>query len=370
MITEIKNILIIGGGTGGHIAPAIAVGKALHKEYNYNVSYVCGDKEIEKVFYNKEGISPTILSLPKFKAINPKFYINLFKAVLNAAKIIKEKKIHAVFGAGGYTCAAVMTAAVLMRKPLFIQEQNSLPGKVNKLFGRFAKKIFLGLKQASEYFNQNKIFVTGNPITYSNFNIDRKEACDYFKLNSDKKIILIIGGSQGASGINDAVLEMIEKNQTDKSFLSDMQILWSAGKSSYDQIISRLKDNKYCDENVRVLAMIDRMDYAYAISEIAVSRAGALSLSELSAFGCPSILIPYPYAAENHQLYNAKAYTLSGGAILIENKNFSAGKLFEELKTLFDNPSRLKEMKYNIKTLAKTDASDKIAHEIFKSISN
>lgn len=361
-INNLQNYIIAGGGTGGHIFPAIAIADAIkQKQSASNILFVGakGRMEMEKVpqaGYNIIGLE--VVGIQRRLTIkNLTAPIKLFKSIIEARKIIKTHQPSACIGVGGYASFPILFTATLMRIPIYIQEQNSYPGIANKILSNFAKKIFVAYDNLENFFNPNKIVLTGNPIRQDIFtNVPSKlEAYQFFNLNENKKTILVIGGSLGAKTINDA----IEKN-IPTILDNNFQLLWQTGKSYYDSIIER---NKNIDDNIKIHQFIKEMNYAYTIADVIISRAGALSIAELCVIGKPCIFIPSPNVTEDHQTKNAMALVNKHAAILVKDME-AKEKLGTELLNLLSNKNLQEELSKNIKQLSKTNAANEIASEI------
>jgi UDP-N-acetylglucosamine--N-acetylmuramyl-(pentapeptide) pyrophosphoryl-undecaprenol N-acetylglucosamine transferase len=316
-----KRIIISGGGTGGHIFPAISIANALRKL----------DPEIEILFVGAEGrmemekipaAGYKIVGLPvtgiyrSFTFKNIKVFMKLFKSLNMAKKVIKEFNPDVVVGVGGYASGPVLRKAGKMGIPTLIQEQNSYAGVTNRLLAKRASAICVAYDNMDRYFPAEKIIKTGNPVrqTFDNIETIRGEGFSFFNLKKGFPVILVLGGSLGAWSINNTLTENINLLRD-----SDCQWLWQTGKHYYDNI-KELVDETF-NENISVHSFINRMDYAYAVADIIVSRAGAGTISELCLLGKPVILVPSPNVAEDHQTKNAMALSEKEAAVLTTQKN-------------------------------------------------
>ena len=355
--------IISGGGTGGHIYPAIAIANELRSRFPKAEFLFVGaqDKmEMQKVpqaGYAIKGLWIAGLQR-KFTLQNLIFPVKLFSSLLKSRAIIKSFKPDVVIGTGGFASGPLLQMANSLNIPTLIQEQNSYPGITNKLLSKKANKICVAYENLERFFPKEKMILTGNPVRQDLIAIDskRKEAIKFFNLDPSKKTLLILGGSLGARRVN----QLIEK---ELGFFTShkLQIIWQCGKFYLDEY------KKYDSNNVQVLAFIDRMDLVYAAADFVISRAGASSVSELSIVGKPVLFIPSPNVAEDHQTKNAKSIVDKNGALMIKeselDENFNT--IFSDLVT---NENLQKQLSENIKKLAKVNATKDIVDEIVKLI--
>ena len=353
------NILLSGGGTGGHIYPAIAIANELKSRIkNANFLFVgANDRmEMEKVpqaGYKIKGLN--ISGLNRSLSIkNLTFPFKLIDSLYKAKNIIKEYKPDVVIGTGGFASGPTLFMANKKHIPTLIQEQNSFPGITNKLLAKNVQNICVAYGGLDKYFPQDKIIMTGNPVRQDILDISKKreDAIKYFKLDENKKTLVVLGGSLGARAIN----KIIEKN-LQELLKNDLQIIWQTGKLYFDDY--RKYDQK---EGVQTHAFIQKMDFLYAAADILISRAGAGTISELCLVGKPVIFIPSPNVAEDHQTKNAMAVKKNNAAIMIkedELKGFS-----KEFNKLFEDEQLQKELSNNIKNMALPNATAKIADAV------
>ena len=357
--------IISGGGTGGHIYPAVAIANELKSRFPEAEFLFVGAKdkmEMQKVPHAGYAIKGLWISgiQRKITFDNVMFPLKLALSMWNSFKIIKSFKPDVVIGTGGFASGAVLKAASMLNIPTVIQEQNSYPGITNKLLAKRANKICVAYENLERFFPKDKMILTGNPVRQELIEVaDKKEAITYFNLDANKKILLVLGGSLGARRIN----QLIEK-ELDFFLSQNIQIIWQCGKLYLNDY------SKYNEkENVQVVAFIDRMDLVYAAADVVISRSGASSVSELCIVGKPTIFIPSPNVAEDHQTKNAKAISDKYGAILIKES-----ELETEFETVFYdlilNESKQSELSQNIKKLAKPNATKDIVEEIVKLIKN
>ena len=353
--------IISGGGTGGHIYPAVAIANELKSRFPEAEFLFVGAKdkmEMQKV--PQEGYAIKGLWIAgiqrKITLDNAMFPLKLTSSLLNSFKIIKNFKPDVVIGTGGFASGAVLKVASMLGIPTVIQEQNSYPGITNKLLAKKANKICVAYENLERFFPKDKMILTGNPVRQDLINeASKSEAVAYFKLDANKKTLLVLGGSLGARRIN----QLIEK-ELDFLLSQNIQIIWQCGKLYLNDY------SKYNEkDNVQVVAFIDRMDLVYAAADVVISRSGASSVSELCIVGKPTIFIPSPNVAEDHQTKNAKAISDKNGAILIKESELEIQ--FETIfSDLISNESKQVELSQNIKKLAKPNATKDIVEEIMK----
>jgi len=357
--------ILSGGGTGGHIYPAIAIANELKSRFPDAEILFVGAKdkmEMQKVpqaGYKIKGL--WIAGLQRKLTIqNAMFPFKLMDSLWKSRKIIKEFKPDVVIGTGGFASGPLLKMANSMNIPTVIQEQNSYPGITNKLLSKKANSICVAYDGLERFFPKDKIRVTGNPVRQDLLDIHskREEAVTHFKLDKNKKTLLVLGGSLGARRIN----QLIEK-ELDKLLSLNVQVIWQCGKFYFEDY---KKYNKY---NVQVAAFIERMDLVYAASDVVISRAGASSVSELCIVGKPVIFIPSPNVAEDHQTKNAQAIVDKKGAILLKES-----QLDEDFSLVFESlikdQGKQDQLSENIKLLAKPNATIQIVDEIVKLINS
>jgi len=361
-------IVISGGGTGGHIYPAIAIAKKiLEKNKDSKILFVGakGRMEMEKI--PEEGFSIIGLEVVgiqrslSLKSIfkNLKFPFLLLKSLNNAKKILEDFKPDVVVGVGGYASGPTLRMAHSLNIPTLIQEQNSYAGLTNKWLSKKANKICVAYENMNQFFDESKLILTGNPVRKDIENLNSKvdEAKKYFNVLKSEKVILVLGGSLGAMSINEGIIKSI-------SILNDqpVKLIWQVGKRYFNKINDQLTQINM--KNIHPLPFIKRMDLAYAVSHIVISRAGALSISELTLAGIPSILVPSPNVSEDHQTKNAMSLVSKSAAILV--KDDQTEKLLSVAIELLKNKEQLTKISKNAKNLGKPNATNDIVSEIFK----
>ena len=361
-----KKIIIAGGGTGGHIFPAIAIANALKKIQPQTEILFVGAKgkmEMEKVpaaGYEINGID--IAGFNRSSLIkNIGLPWKLIKSYFQVRTIIADFMPDAVVGVGGYSSFPVLRFAQGKGIPTFIHESNSFAGKSNKLLGKKATRVFVASEGMENFFPADKLMITGNPVRNSiiSSTVSRKEAIHFFGLDETKKIVFITGGSLGARGINEAIdahIEEFEKN--------NVQLIWQTGKP----YATRAKEITAGRKNIWTNDFITQMEYAYEAADIVVSRAGAMAIAELCVVKKPVLFIPFPFAAEDHQTINAQNLVNKNAGIMIKDSE-AKEKLVAAIIELAKNEQEQGVLKENIGRLAITDADKRIADEIIKTIS-
>ena len=364
---ETKKLLISGGGTGGHIYPAIAIANEFKRKYpNAEILFVGAEDRMEmqkvpEAGYKIEGLWISGIQR-KLTLDNLNFPLKLSSSLWKARKILNKFKPDVVVGVGGFASGPILFMASQMKFPTLIQEQNSFAGLTNKLLANKVNTICVASYGMDKFFPMDKIVYTGNPVRVDINEVESKKALagEYFKLESEKPVLLVIGGSLGARTINDAI-------EANLNQIIDMgfQILWQVGKSSYKKISESVD---LSNPSIHVHEFIKKMDYAYSVADIVVSRAGALSISELAIVKKPTIFVPSPNVAEDHQTKNAIALVQKKAALMIKDSKLKE-VLVSTLLALKENESLQEELKKNISEFAKPDASKNILKEIHKLIS-
>lgn len=353
-------VIISGGGTGGHIFPAIAIANAIKKRHpNAEILFVGaqGRMEMEKVpaaGYPIEGL--WISGLQRNLSLrNLMFPLKLVSSLYKAYSIVKKFKPHVVVGTGGYASGPMLKISSLLGIPTVIQEQNSYAGITNKLLGKSVEKICVAYEAMDRFFPKEKVVITGNPVRSEVVDIagKREKALDFFGLDPNKKTFLIVGGSLGAKAINDSILPHV--SEIDEH---GFQLIWQTGKVSFQEVSSAVKS--LSSKNIKVHQFISQMDMAYAAADLVVSRAGAIAVSEICLTAKPCILVPLPTAAEDHQTKNAIALAEHDAAVIIRNKDASH-LLFLKVVELLSNEEELTKLQRNIEPLGMPNSDEKIA---------
>lgn len=358
-------MIVSGGGTGGHIYPAITLIRMIkEKVKDCEVLYVGTEFGLEADIVPKEKIAFKTIHVKgfarKITTENIKVLCKSIHSIWESKKIIKEFNPDIVIGTGGYVCGPILLAASLMGIPTMIQEQNVIPGITNKILAKFVRHIAVGYADSQKYFHSDKVVFTGNPVRKEVLTASRENGIENFALDVNKKTILISGGSRGARSINNAMIDVHAHFAGNK----EIQLLHVTGKDEYNGIIAKLRRKSIDIEkvgNIIIKPYLYNMPDAIAATDLAIFRAGAIGLAELTARGIPAILIPYPYAAENHQEHNALAMQKASAGIMILDKELTGKKLIDIINNLLQEEGKLSFMAKASKALGKPNAASDIA---------
>lgn len=363
-----KRVIISGGGTGGHIFPALSIANALKRlDPNVDILFVGAEGKMEMEKVPEAGFQ--IIGLPvrgfqrRLTLENVKVLLNLWKSLRRAKQIIRDFKPNVVVGVGGYASGPIGREAVKAGVSLVLQEQNSYAGVTNKLLAKHAVRVCVAYEGMERFFGSDKVIFTGNPVRKDLLlsKNKREEGLDFYGLNVKKRTVLVTGGSLGARTLNQAMKKNIEKF----SNLQNVQILWQCGSYYYEDLQRELKGK--LPENICLTAFLKRMDLAYACADVVVARAGAGTISELCLLGKAAILIPSPNVAEDHQTKNAMALVEKGAAIMLKDAE-AEEKFGDTLEHLLCDEGKLASLRASIGTLAVRDSDEKIAREILSLI--
>lgn len=370
-------VIIAAAQTGGHINPGIAIANKIKKENkNARIMFIGTTRGLENDLVPRAGYE---LKTIEAHGINRKISIenikNMFKTLRGfseAKKIVKEFKPDIVIGTGGFICGPVLMAAKKYRIPTMVHESNAFPGVATKLLSKKIDTVLVGFEDAkSRLPNAKKVVVTGTPTKIKKVNLSesqKEKMTDELELNKELPIILVFGGSQGAKSINSSLIDII-KNKTNTNY----QIIWASGPKQYDLIKDNLKElnidiNKI--KNVKILPYIYNMEEMMNLADIIISRSGAMTITEIAITGKPAIFIPFPFATENHQEYNARVLVNEGAAKIILDKDLNANILSETLNEMINDKNKLLEMGKNAEKVAINNVEDKIYDEIKKLVNN
>jgi UDP-N-acetylglucosamine--N-acetylmuramyl-(pentapeptide) pyrophosphoryl-undecaprenol N-acetylglucosamine transferase len=358
-------LIISGGGTGGHIFPAVAIANEFRMRYpNSEILFVGAKGKMEMTRVPEAGYKIVGLWISglqrKLTLTNLLFPLKLLFSYFRARQIVTQFKPDVVIGTGGYASGPIMIAATRKGIPTVIQEQNSFAGLTNKQVAAKASRVCVAYEGMEKYFPPKKIVITGNPVRKDILSIasKRDQALSHFSFNSNIKTLLIIGGSLGARTINESVINGIEK-----LIAAEIQVIWQTGKGYYEAYRPRLA--MYDISRIRVQDFVREMDLAYAVADVVISRAGALSVSEICVAKKPVILVPSPNVAEDHQTKNAKALSEKDAAILIPDKDAQTVLIDAALSLIFDS-SKIARLRDNISNFARPNATNDIVNEIEK----
>ncbi|CQB87161.1 putative UDP-N-acetylglucosamine--N-acetylmuramyl-(pentapeptide) pyrophosphoryl-undecaprenol N-acetylglucosamine transferase [Chlamydia trachomatis] len=371
MSTKLTNVVISGGGTGGHIFPAISIANEIRRRYpECEVTFVGAKGRMEEEKVPAAGYDIILLPVEGLsRDKNPiKLCITLWKLYKSSRQIRKElKRIRPqiVIGVGGYASAPTLLEANKLKIPTLVQEQNSFAGKTNKLVGKKAETICVAYKDMARFFPKGKpIILTGNPIRKELAHIQphASEAYQHFGLNPEKRTLLVIGGSLGARTINESMAAAVEQFVNEEK---SVQLLWQCGKSYIEEGKALLKSKGLEGENIVLTDFINRMDYAYSVADLVISRAGASSISELCMLGEPSILVPSPNVAEDHQTKNAQALVADNAAVMITDAE-ARETLVPKALELLREENKLEQLGANALNLACPRADETIVDEVVR----
>ena len=357
-----NRVLFAGGGTAGHLMPAINIALQMtHMDESVEPLFVGKKGGMESAIVAKFGFDIREIDVVGLKR-NPmgivRFLLCWRKGFNQAMKIIKNFEPSVVIGSGGYVSAPVVRAADKRKIPIFLQEQNSLPGLATRILSKRATAIFTAYEHAANFLPREKCRLVGNPLRPDILDAERHSAAREFQLNPSRKILLILGGSSGAQAINRAVLTLINTDCIPPNW----QILWQTGSKDFEKIKSLTPKEKF---NGQIQPFIFNMPAAYSVADLIISRAGAMALSEIAVWGLPSILIPFPFATGDHQTLNARQFEKSGAAIVIPESEMET-KLSLTMEGLLNNESKRDNMAREAKKLARPDASKIIAQIILE----
>lgn len=357
-------MLIACGGTGGHLFPGIAVGEVLSAR-GHEVTLLISEKKIDSIAASghKDLHFEKMPFLAMPKPWSPKmisFLTGLWKGMSQCRKIIRNNDVSVVLGMGGFTSFAPLYAGKKEQRRTLIHESNAIPGKANKLNARYADTVLCGLEACKEFFPQHPdVRVVGTPVRSSMRTTSQEDPYEFFKLDKNKKTLLIMGGSQGARGVNRVVGMTLEQFEH-----MGIQVLHIAGPTDYEEVRDVYAKNPLLPQHVA--AFCHRMDLAYRVADLAIARSGASSMSELAYFGVPSLLVPYPFAADDHQTRNAEVFSSTGAARLLTEKELNADVLADAVRDILMNPQKTAEMKRAANQMAVRNSAEKIADLIIK----
>jgi len=365
---NMSKFIISGGGTGGHIFPAIAIANAIkRKQSDADILFVGADGKMEMEKVPAAGFK--IVGLPvrglqrKITLENLSVAFKLFLSMIKAKRIIKDFKPDIAIGVGGFASGPLLKQAQKLNIPTLIQEQNSYAGVTNKLLAKNADKICVAYENMERFFPKEKIIITGNPVRQDllkDNEVKKEEGFKYFNIQGNKKTILVLGGSLGALTINKSIHQAL-----DIFVEKDLQVIWQTGKSYFPIAKKLIKD--YKDKGIVITDFITRMDLAYSVANVVISRAGASTVSELGLLHKPVIFVPSPNVAEDHQTKNAMALIDKNAAMMIEDKK-AREELVEAAITLINDEYRMNLYTQNIAAMGIKNSADTIAEEVIKLI--
>ena len=364
-----KRVIISGGGTGGHIYPALTIAEEISKIEETEFLYVGSKNGLESEIVPKHGIPFATLELQSLaRTLTVKNFVALYKstkAMIQARKIIRDFKPDLVIGTGGYVCGPILLAAALMGIPTIIQEQNVVAGVTNRILSRFVDAVAVGYEEAKSSFkNCKKVVYTGNPVRPEVLAHTREEGRKAFAVNDKEVLILVAGGSRGARSVNTAMIPVHKALQD----CDGVRVLHATGTGEYKRVLQSFgkdadeyKDGFNFGAHSRIVPYLHDMPKALAATDLAIFRAGAVGLAELTVRGIPSILIPYPYASEDHQTFNAKVLADEGAAVMIADRDLTGEGLLKEIKVLIESKEKLEKMHEASLKMGNPEASREIA---------
>lgn len=360
-------IVVSGGGTGGHIYPALALIREIKsKDQNSSFLYIGTEKGLEKEIVTRENIPFKSIHITGFKRRlsleNLRTVTRFLKGVRESKKMLKEFKADVVIGTGGYVCGPVVYAAAKLGIPCIVHEQNSVPGLTNKFLSRYVNKVAICFEEAKQFFPENKTVLTGNPRASEVLHYQGKEGLKKLGLKPGTPTVLIFGGSRGAKPINEAVLKVMSELR-EKPY----QVLYVTGEIHFEQVAREIEmiGNP---ENVMIKPYLNNMPEILSGVDLAVTRAGATTLAELTVLGIPSILIPSPYVTNNHQEKNARSLSDHGAAELVKESELTGSKMVTIIDSIITDRKKLDSMKIAAKGLGLPDAADRL-YQVIKDIS-
>ena len=370
-------VIIAAAGTGGHINPGIAIAnKIMEEEKNSKVIFIGTDRGLENDLVPRAGYElKTIEAYGLSKKIsieNIKKLYKTYKGISEAKKIVREFKPDIVIGTGGYICGATILAAKKYHIPTLLHESNAFPGKAVKMLSKKVDTVLIGFEEAKKSLTgARKVVATGTPIKIRKIKFsdtERTKIINSFGLTTEKPIVLVFGGSQGAKRINDSIIEIIEKNLN-----KNYQMIWAAGPKQYD-IIKQDLNIKNIDidkiNGIKILPYIYNMEEVMNVSDLIVARSGAMTVSEISMLGKPAIFVPLPNVSNNHQMYNAKVLEKAKAAQILNDKELNGNLLNSQIEKIATDKSLLEKMGNNAIKCAKYDVENKIYDEIKKIVNN
>lgn len=368
-----KTYFISGGGTGGHIYPAFTVVEKLLKEDDtVQIYYIGNPKNLEYDIVQKY---PQVKFLPvdvsgmprKLSLAMPKWAIQFFFAYIKAISYLKKYKPDAIFTTGGYVSAPIVTAAITLKKPYMIHDCDSVPGLVSKLAAPKAQIVSVAFESSKNILKSKNIIFNGNPVREAFFTVTKEDAKEKLEMPKDKKVVFAMGGSQGAKTINTAMIPLLKRLSNEMGFF----VILQTGKKNYDEVILEL-ENYYPEyrenKNIMVRPYFDEMVYPLKASDVIIARAGSLSLTEIIQCHLPSILVPYPYAAQDHQRKNAKEMCEKGVSLYLEDSDCNEENLLAKIKEILDCSDKFSIMVEKTKELAKNNPTEEIVRQLKSTI--
>jgi UDP-N-acetylglucosamine--N-acetylmuramyl-(pentapeptide) pyrophosphoryl-undecaprenol N-acetylglucosamine transferase len=357
-------VLIAAGGTGGHVYPALSIANKFREE-GHDVKLVGRANSFEEKIFKENNFNVLNIHSAQFY-FSPKAFIrflsNALLGLFDSFKIMNDVFPDIVIGGGGYVSAPILLSALLLKKPFFVYEQNIIPGRTNRIFGRYARKVFTGFPDIYNYFPKEKVVFSGNPVRKSIFSVSKEEALSFFNFSDGKFTLLVFGGSGGSQKINFTFARILmpfyEKTHA--------QIIFITGKRDFKNIKNMFTEDLPLD--IKIIPYLDEMEYALKVSDFAVARGGAMTLTELALSGIPAIIIPFPYARDDHQYKNAIFLKKQDCGMVVREEKLSDTVLLSKLIYYFEHQDIIKKMSNDCKGIFDSDAADKIYRGILNSI--
>ncbi len=352
--------LFAGGGTGGHLFPAVAVAEKIRSLVpEAEIMFVGTKSKIEGRVVPELGYKFSSIWIKgfarKFNAENLLFPVKLIVSIMQSIFINMKFKPKVAIGSGGYVSGPAIFGANVMGAKILLLEQNSYPGVTTRLLENYADEIHISFEDSKKYFrNKEKLFVTGNPVRESLSPVSKEEALKNFGLSPHKRTLLVLGGSLGAASINRAVAKAVKQFEE-----NDIQVIWQTGKNGFEE------NKKFESENIKVFSFFEKMNVLYSACDLLLARAGGITIAEFLKLGIPCILVPSPNVAENHQYFNAKSLADKNAAVLLDDKEVG-NKIFNEVTSLLNDEKKLSGLKENALKLARPDAARIIAENAIK----
>jgi UDP-N-acetylglucosamine--N-acetylmuramyl-(pentapeptide) pyrophosphoryl-undecaprenol N-acetylglucosamine transferase len=370
--SEIRNwkLVLAAGGTGGHISPALAIADHLARvEPACRIEFVCGARPVEVEVYRRAGVTPKVMDVaqlvPGWRGLLSNV-LNFRRALKATREYLRADLPRVVVGMGGYVCYPAVSAAAGEGIPTMIHEQNAVAGRANRWLSQRVTAIACAYPQAAAAFPREKTRVTGNPVRPEFVGGDRAAGLRHWGLESDIPTLLISGGSQGARRLNQIILDALNSLDQAAAELGGLQLLWSGGEKNFEELNEALKKTACRRIAVRLLPFIREMGLAYAVADLALCRAGAMTLSELTANGVPAILVPLPEAIADHQRLNAQPLVEAGAAVVLDERELNGQRLADELSRLFFDRPGLEKMQQASRQWGRPQAVEEIVAMILQ----
>jgi UDP-N-acetylglucosamine--N-acetylmuramyl-(pentapeptide) pyrophosphoryl-undecaprenol N-acetylglucosamine transferase len=359
-------VIIAGGGTGGHVYPALAVAEELRRaDPLADILFLGTARGLEARVIPARGYAFTLVQARGFpRAVSFSALASLLdiaRGFVQTLGIVRRSRPDVVLGTGGYVSAPLVLASALLARPIVVQEQNAIPGVANRLLGRLAREVHVAFPGAARYFDAARVQLSGNPLRHDVTRGDRRRAAARFGFDADRTTVLVFGGSLGARSINGAVASAARLLATPPR--ADAQFLVQTGEAMEEEVARACRD---AGLHAYVAAYLEDMGDAYAIADLAVCRAGAMTLAELAACGLPAILVPYPYAAHGHQSANAAWFAEQGAAEVIADGELTGERFDAAVRALLAQPEKRRAMAERVRTLARPDAASEIVRSLYR----